>query len=100
MADNGNNNVHLIVLNPRGELEWAETFVPSPRIPDLNGKTIGLYSNGKHGMDNFYTVLEEKLKERFPDVKVKKLQGAFEIRDEDAQTWINEIDAFVYGVGD
>ncbi|HHX75445.1 MAG TPA: hypothetical protein GX699_11135 [Firmicutes bacterium] len=99
MADKGN-KVRLVVLNPRGELERAKPSIPAPRIADLNGKTVGLYSNGKHGMDNFYTVFEELLKQRFPAVKVKKLQGAFEIRDEDAQAWVNEVDTFVYGVGD
>jgi hypothetical protein len=92
--------VKFEVRNPRGEIKGKPTFVPSPRIADLAGKTIGLYSNMKQGMDNFYTVFEELLKKKYPTVKVIKLAGAFLIRDEDAQILAKQADAFVYGVGD
>jgi len=90
----------LEVLNPRGKIEAAPASSPSPRIAGIDGKTIGLYSNSKPGMDNFYTVFEELLKKRYPGVKVKTMRGAFLIRDDDANALANEVDAFVYGVGD
>jgi len=92
--------IELEVLNPRGKIEAVPASSPSPRIAGINGKTIGLYSNSKPGMDNFYTVFEELLKQKYPDVKVKTMRGAFLIRDDDANNLANEVDAFVYGVGD
>lgn len=92
--------VELEVLNPRGKIEAVPPSSPSPRLASLDGKTIGLYSNSKPGMDNFYTVFEELLKKKYPTVKVKTMRGAFLIRDDDAQALAKEADAFVYGVGD
>ena len=92
--------VSLELLNPRGEIEVPPVFTPSVRIPVLSGKTIGLYSNGKPGMDNFYTALEDLLRERYPDIKINRLTGAFEIRDDDAGKFASGIDAFIYAVGD
>ena len=90
----------LEVLNPRGKIEAVPASSPSPRITGINGKTIGLYSNSKPGMDNFYTVFEELFKNKYPSVKVKTMRGAFLIRDDDANKLADEVDAFVYGVGD
>ncbi len=95
-----NHTVSLELLNPRGEIEVPTVYFPSARISDLAGKTIGLYSNGKPGMDNFYTALEDLLRERYPDIKINRLTGAFEIRDDDAKDFISGIDAFIYAVGD
>ena len=95
-----NEKVTLEVLNPRGKIHEVQASSPSPRLRDLNGKTIGLYSNSKPGMDNFYTVFEELLTERYPTIKIVKFKGAFLIRDEDAESLAKQADAFVYGVGD
>jgi hypothetical protein len=92
--------VKLELLNPRGVIEPQPGLVPAPRVTDLAGKRVGLYWNSKPGMDNFYTVFEELLKEKYPTVTTTLLRGAFEIRDEDADAWVPEIDTFVYGVGD
>jgi hypothetical protein len=92
--------VEFQVLNPRGKIEAIPVSSPQPRVTDLNGKTVGLYSNSKPGMDNLYTVFEELLKQKYPDIKVKNMAGAFLIRDEDADALAKEIDAFIYGVGD
>ena len=92
--------VTLEVLNPRGKIQEVQASSPSPRLRDLSGKTIGLYSNSKPGMDNFYTVFEELLKEKYPTVNTIKFKGAFLIRDDDADALAKQADAFVYGVGD
>ncbi len=92
--------LELELLNPRGEIEPPPVFAPTPRVKDLAGKKIGLYSNGKPGMDNFYAVLEELLKNKYPTATIKLLRGAFEIRDDEAKAWLPEIDTFVYAVGD
>ncbi len=92
--------VELEVLNPRGKIEAVPVSSPSRRLTGLQGKTIGLYSNSKPGMDNFYAVFEELLKKKYPAVKVITMRGAFLIRDDDARALAKEADAFVYGVGD
>ena len=93
-------NITLELMNPRGKIEVTPATSLSPRLESLDGKTIGLYSNGKPGMDNFYAVFEEILKEKYPSVKTVKSSGAFLIRDEDAEALAKQADAFVYGVGD
>jgi hypothetical protein len=92
--------VELIVLNPRGAIESKSVTAPSPRVKDLAGKRIGLYSNSKPGMDNVYTVLEELLKKKYPTVSIIKTRGAFEIRDDEAKDLASKVDTFVYAVGD
>jgi hypothetical protein len=92
--------IELEVLNPRGVIEAKNTFAPTLRVKDLAGKRVGLYWNRKHGMDNFYTVFAELLKKNHPTATTTLLRGAFLIREEDAQDWVNKIDTFVYGVGD
>jgi hypothetical protein len=92
--------VELKLLNPRGIIEARPASTPSPRVKDLAGKRVGLYWNSKPGMDNFYTVFEELLKKKYPTATTTLLQGAFLIRDDDAEAWQKDIDTFVYGVGD
>ena len=92
--------VEIEVLNPRGVIESSPTYAPAPRVDDLGGKTVGLYSNGKDGMDNFYTVLTELLKNIYPSVKTIYLSGDYLINDKNAHEWGSQIDTFVYGVGD
>ena len=94
------NTVELKVLNPRGEIESRTAQAPAPRVKDLAGKRIGLYSNSKPGMDNFYAVLEELLKKKYPSVSIYKTRGAFEIRDDEARDFASKVDTFVYAVGD
>ncbi len=94
------NKVELKLLNPRGVVEAKSTLAPAPRLTDLAGKRIGLYHNGKPGLDNFYKVFEELLKKKYPTATANLIRGSFEITDKDAETWAPQIDTFVYGVGD
>ena len=75
-------------------------FPLAERLDSLNGKKLILYSNGKPGMDNLYTVLAEMLKKDYPGISVTMMTGAFLIRDDDAEKIAKEMDGFVYGVGD
>ncbi|MCX7912118.1 MAG: hypothetical protein N2506_04060 [Dehalococcoidales bacterium] len=92
--------VRLEVVNPRGVIEAKRVYPLAPRLTDLAGKRIGLYWNNKPGMDNFYPVFTELLKKKSPTATTTVLRGAFLITDEDARSWLPQIDAFVYGVGD
>ena len=92
--------LEIEVRNPRGVIEPAPIYTPSERTGDLAGKTVGLYSNGKDGMENFYRVFSELLKERYPAAKTNYFSGDYLINDRDASEWGSRIDTFVYGVGD
>ena len=93
-------NISLELMNPRGEIEKPPVYDPSPRVSDLSGKKIGLYSNGKHGVDHLYTVIENLLQERYPGLATKRLVGPFEIKDTETDGFVSDIDAFIYAVGD
>ena len=94
------NKVELSLLNPRGVIEAKPMYAPNSRVTDLAGKRLGLYWNGKPGMDNFYAAFEELLKKKYPTATTTLLRGALLISDEDAKAWLPQIDTFVYGVGD
>ena len=93
-------SVNFTVANPRGEIKARKQFPLAERLDSLNGKKLILYSNGKPGMDNLYTVLAEMLEKDYPGISVTMMTGAFLIRDDDAEKIAKEMDGFVYGVGD
>jgi hypothetical protein len=93
-------DVTLKVLNPRGEIEPLPVYAPSPRLAAIAGKTIGLYSNSKHGMDNFYEALADLIKAKYPTAETLYLAGPYEITDKDLKEFEPRIDGFVYAVGD
>jgi len=99
-------DVHSEVLSP-----WAEVDVPlrgiSPRLIDLNGKTIGLFVNAKVAAPVVQTVVEGKLKERFPAVKFSRFlfdsPGQVATNSEywgSYKEWLNGVDTVIGAVGD
>jgi hypothetical protein len=92
--------VRLEVLNPRGEIKPPPTLAPAPRVTDLAGKKIGIYWNNKAGGNNFWDVIEELLREKFPTAKILRYEGPFDLGDRLAATLAKEVDTFVYGIGD
>lgn len=95
-----NESVSLEVLNPRGEIEPPPVYYPSPRVANLTGKCILMYSNGKHGVNFLFDNIEKLLKEKFTGVTVTRLAGGFEIKDDAAESVISKIDTFIYALGD
>ena len=92
--------VTIEVLNPRGEIEADEVYGISPRVPDLAGKTIGLYSNGKGGVPRFLNMVEGHIKQKYPSITIKHYNGAFDVGDQLAKQMSQEISAAIYGLGD
>ena len=99
-SDTGVSGVTMQVLNPRGEITLPPISSPSARIPDLEGKTIGLYWNEKPGGVHFWNDVEQLLKEKLPGVTILRYSGAFDLGDALAEKIAVETDAFLYGVGD
>lgn len=92
--------VAIEVLNPRGEIVMDELYGISPRVPDLAGKTIGLYGNGKSRSNDFLNIVEGLIEQRYPTVTIKRYNNAFDVGDKMAQQMAREVNAVVYGVGD
>jgi hypothetical protein len=101
---------------PSGEYEvlspWAEAdTIPlkgiSPRVDTLEGKTIGLFRNSKRAAQPIMTVVEKRLKEKFPAVRITEFadtrpneviidqagKGEFE-------EWLGGVDAVIAAFGD
>ncbi len=65
--------VKFEVFDPSGFAESTEPSLYAPRLPDLNGKTVGEISNGEHGgweVDRTFALIRESLKKRYPDIKI------------------------------
>ena len=56
------------VVSPVGEYV-GEARPIAPRLPDLNGKTVGEVWNGMFRGDATFPILRELLKKRYPDIK-------------------------------
>ncbi len=95
---------------------WAEADpIPlrglSPRIKDLNGKTIGLLANAKTAAQPILAVVEEKLRARYSGLKTTRWVGSYSAvannlgREQDEvspnfREFVNGVDAVVAAVGD
>jgi len=105
-------NYKYEVLNPWPDAELPPLKSIAPRLETLDGKTIGLLCNFKLSARPILTVIERKLKERFPALKTiwygAKLTSAWREyfgRDKDPvdpkfRDWVNMVDAVVSAVGD
>jgi hypothetical protein len=80
----------------------------APRLPDLNEKTIGLLVNGKRASRPIQSVVERKLKERYPALRVSYFHPGPGAEAEDVEkrektsleSWVKEVDAVILAVGD
>ncbi len=106
------------VLSP-----WAEADSPplkglSPRVDNLAGKKIGLFTlTYKHASARVNSVVEKKLKERFPTAEFSYFERSYGADFDDAndhlshgqdsqeslakfEDWVKGVDAVVGAVGD
>jgi hypothetical protein len=89
------------VLDPTHEMREAGGR-PAPRLPSLQGKTIGFISNGKEGTKGYFAHLERMLREELGAANVIWRTKSNYSAPVDAHI-IDEIgkwDAAVTGVGD
>jgi len=94
------------VLNPWAEVDPIPLRGISPRVTDLNNKTIGLFVNRKVAAAPTQMVVEERLKERFPTLKFSSFVFG---RDEEIvltndrarfEEWVKGVDTVIAAVGD
>jgi hypothetical protein len=89
------------VLDPTNE-EAPEAVALAPRLPSLEGATVGLLSNGKAGTSRLFDHMEQLLRERYRVATVvRRTKGNYSAPAEDelmdeAATW----SALFAGTGD
>lgn len=73
----------------------------APRLDSLDGKVIGLYSNGKLNATRFLEIVGEELLERYPiqEVARGKFNAGRILRREEWEA-IENCDAIILGIGD
>lgn len=95
------------VLNPWAEIDPLELRGISPRVSELEGKTIGLFcAKSKRASKPILNVVERKLKDRHPTAKFSWFE--FDLNRDVTSTpekrrfekWLEDIDTAIYAVGD
>ncbi|MBR5932277.1 MAG: hypothetical protein IKZ95_09690 [Lachnospiraceae bacterium] len=101
------NQVTLEILEPRGILEHPHREgLFAPRLTDLNGKTIALMGINipvfRTSSEPFFEVVDRKLKERYPDIKILRMNSFGTPVDppEKAYEVAEQCDAWLEGVKD
>lgn len=89
------------VLNPTYD-EAAAAFAPAPRLDSLDGCTVGIISNGKHGTVPFFDALEEELTQRHGVARVVRVvkPNYSAPAGDDLMTQARHWHALVAGIGD
>jgi len=95
------------VLSPWAEVDPVPPRGISPRLAELEGKTIGLFAESyKIASVPILTVVEQKLKERFPSLKFSWLRHGVNIAINETgdkarfEEWVKGVDTVVTAIGD
>lgn len=96
--------VDLKVLNPVADTAKAENRL-APRLSDFNGKTIGLFWNGKLSGDVINQFTAQLLANKFKDIRFKEYCATLggQVRGatvEQLETMAGECDTVIGAVGD
>jgi len=98
--------IQFEVLNPWADVDPLPLRSISPRLSDLNNKTIGLFTNHKVAASPILDKVEEQLKKRFPTLKFSRFHRQanvpiIETREKDKfEEWLRGVDAIINAVGD
>lgn len=96
------------VLCPWAEVDPIPLKGNSPRVTDLNGKTVGLFAYFKEWGPVIMREVEQQLKAKFPTAKyshfqypkhIKEIANDPEYKDK-FEEWVKEVDTVVSGYGD
>ena len=100
-------NSQYEVLSPWAEADPIPLRGISPRLTDLTGKTAGLFRNSKRAAKPTLTLVEEKLKARYPTLEFSPYAfmpnaGVTETEEWTArfEEWLKEVDAVILSYGD
>jgi hypothetical protein len=110
----GETNGQYEVLSPWAEADSVPKKGITPRVTDLEGKTIGLFENHKISAKPILSAIARELKERFPTCKFSwyvcpqdigpafgppKRQVDSKYKDK-FEEWLRGVDTVVAAVGD
>lgn len=95
------------VLSPWADVDPVSLRGIAPRLPDLAGKKIGLFSNGKRAAHLTLGAFERELVERFPAAQTSWYTSTV-MNSPEALTegkakfdaWVGSLDAVVLSVAD
>jgi len=96
------------VLSPWAEADPVPSRGITDRISSLDGKKIGLLANAKRAARPILSMVEIKLKERFPSAEISWYYTRFAVGPAEVETpnkskfedWLKGVDAVVAAVGD
>ncbi len=98
------------VLSPWAEVDPVPLKGISPRLSILSGKRIGLFCNSKRAARPIMSVIEEKLKEKIPDLEMswytplrQYRYNVLQIESENREKfeeWIKGVDGVVAALAD
>ena len=94
------------VLNPWAEVDPLPLRAISERLTDLNGKHIGLFRNKKVAALPTLKVVEKRLKERFPTLKLSYFDRDRNVSVAETgnldkyEEWVKGVDAVILSAGD
>jgi hypothetical protein len=94
------------VLSPWAEVDPVPLDGINPRLPDLRGRRIGLFHNGKVAAAPILDAVEAELRTRLEDVSFARFgrRENLEVAETPArqryEEWVREVDAVVLAVGD
>ena len=98
------------VLSPWADTETVTYKGISPRLESLDNKVIGLFANEKPSSKPVLTVVEKKLKERYPDLQFIWYEPVNRYRYNWIQTetenkerfydWLSKVDGVISASGD
>jgi hypothetical protein len=94
------------VLSPWAEVDPVPLEGINPRLPDLRGRRIGLFHNGKVAAAPILDVVDAELRRRFEGLTTTRfgrrenLEVAETADRHRYEEWVREVDAVVLAVGD
>jgi len=94
------------VLSPWADVDPVPLKGLTPRLQDLNGKTIGLFYNHKPASRFVQGAMERKLQEKYPSLKFsiyKRFQSDTPkvlVDEAEFKKWVEGVDAVVMAQGD
>ena len=100
------------VLSPWAEADPVPLKGITPRLNDLSGRRIGLFSNSKRTSRPILAAIETRLKERFPDCETTWYDAwetynlpywVVQVESDNKgifEDWLKGVDAVIHATGD
>ena len=95
------------VLSPWAEVDQSKLYGLSPRLPDLNGKTVGMFGDFMKVATFMLQVVEKHIRAKYPEAKFSYYEYGTETTDiakdldakESFESWIGGVDCCIVFYG-